>query len=723
MAVTPAHLQQLAAREDWSQLVSLCEQVLDGESQAHGYAWYLGLALLMTGQEEQAQLVWLMAMSEQDDIDQGTRDLLLILDEEADRQQQAEAYAKAWTLRQHMRELDPTNVNNLLILLILSVKLGLFQTEQVKTWHLIELLEQSPGSVSLPLLATALADTISGYPMDEILDGLVAACVPYFQVDSPPVQQFVAQASLLAYRDRRHDCAIQLLSQAERLMPDSLPLLQQLSCLQQDIGWQDAAIDTAERCLDLSQTIVDRLASNHILLRALMGVGSNWQQIGQRFQQHTELMDQLITQASARQLPQASPTIRRWLFTVPFFQPYLRDDLAKNRSRQNQIAAIAQAYTRRNQKASRYQFSAVKAAPRLNIGYVSACLRRHSVGWLARWLYQYHNRDQIRVHSYLVNYQAKPDPLRDWYIERSDVAHKLDAHSPNIADRIYDDDIDVLIDLDSLTLYTTCDVMALKPAPIQVSWLGWDASGIPSVDYFIADPYVLPKGAEAHYSETVWRLPQTYIAVDGFEINTPSLRRSDLDISDSAVVYLSAQRGYKRHPDTIRLQMRILRDVPGSYFLIKAMTLDESLKALFLQLAEEEGVAGDRLRFLTAVPEEATHRANLALADVVLDTYPYNGATTTLETLWVGVPLVTRVGETFSSRNSYTMMRNAGLTEGIAWSDDEYLEWGVRLGKDPALRQQITWKLRQGRRTAPLWNGRQFAQDMEQAYRQMWERR
>ncbi|MGF1536862.1 MAG: O-linked N-acetylglucosamine transferase, SPINDLY family protein, partial [Elainellaceae cyanobacterium] len=134
------------------------------------------------------------------------------------------------------------------------------------------------------------------------------------------------------------------------------------------------------------------------------------------------------------------------------------------------------------------------------------------------------------------------------------------------------------------------------------------------------------------------------------------------------------------------------------------------------------GVASDRLRFLTRVREEATHRANLGLADVVLDTYPYNGATTTLETLWVGVPLVTRVGETFSSRNSYTMMRNAGITEGIAWSDEEYVDWGVRLGKDPALRQQVTWKLWRSRQTAPLWNGRQFAREMEQAYREMWAR-
>jgi predicted O-linked N-acetylglucosamine transferase (SPINDLY family) len=168
--------------------------------------------------------------------------------------------------------------------------------------------------------------------------------------------------------------------------------------------------------------------------------------------------------------------------------------------------------------------------------------------------------------------------------------------------------------------------------------------------------------------------------------------------------------------------MKIIKEVPNSYFLIKGGAIEKSIKNLFTQIAEELGVDSDRLRFLPAVPSEAVHRANLGIADVVLDTYPYNGATTTLETLWMGIPLVTRVGEQFAARNSYTMMMNAGITEGIAWTDDEYIEWGVRLGKDAALRQQISWKLWQSRQTSPLWNAKQFTREMENAYKQMWER-
>jgi predicted O-linked N-acetylglucosamine transferase (SPINDLY family) len=285
---------------------------------------------------------------------------------------------------------------------------------------------------------------------------------------------------------------------------------------------------------------------------------------------------------------------------------------------------------------------------------------------------------------------------------------------------IREDEIDILVDLDSITLDQTCTIMALKPAPIQVTWLGYDASGLPSIDYFIADPYVLPDNAQVYYSEKIWRLPQTYVAVDGFEVGIPTLRRSDLNIPDDAVIFWSSQVGLKRNPSTVHLQMQILRELSNSYFLVKGIGDQNTLQDFFSRIAEEEGVSSERLRFLPMMPDEYTHRANLQLADVVLDTYPYNGATTTLEALWAGVPLVTLVGQQFSARNSYTFLMNVGVTEGIAWNAEEYIEWGIRFGRDAHLRQQVSWKLMQSRNTSPLWNAKQFTQEMENAYRGMW---
>ncbi|WP_052128450.1 hypothetical protein [Neosynechococcus sphagnicola] len=359
----------------------------------------------------------------------------------------------------------------------------------------------------------------------------------------------------------------------------------------------------------------------------------------------------------------------------------------------------------------------------LRIGYLSHCLRRHSVGFLVRSLLHHHDRAQFHIYGYMVNYQeSSQDPVQQWFKQNIEQVRLLGTDTLEIAEQIHQDQIDVLVDLDSLTLELTLAVMALKPAPVQVTWLGYDAAGLPAIDYFIADPYVLPESAQDYYQEKIWRLPQTYIAVDGFEVDLPTLDRADLAISDSAMVYLTAQVGKKRHPDTIRLQLQILQGVPGSYLLIKGLGDQGLLKTSFLELADQAGVDRDRLRFLPLQTLEAQHRANLAIADVVLDTYPYTGATTTLEALWMGIPLVTRVGEQFAARNSYTMLRNVGVDAGIAHSDSDYVAWGIRLGTDARLRDQVTLQLLQARRSAPLWNAPQFAREMETAYQQMWQR-
>ncbi len=239
------------------------------------------------------------------------------------------------------------------------------------------------------------------------------------------------------------------------------------------------------------------------------------------------------------------------------------------------------------------------------------------------------------------------------------------------------------------------------------------------MDYFLADNYSVPENIQNYYQEKVWTLPNSFIAVDGFEIAVPTLRREDLGLVNDAVIYLSSQTSMKCNPKIISLQMQILKFVPNSYLLIKEFANSKTIRYLFKKAADELKIDQDRLKFIPMDFDEETHRANLGIADVVLDTYPYNGATTTLETLWIGIPLVTRVGKQFSARNGYTLMMNAGITEGIAWSDEEYVQWGIKLGLDRNLREEVRWKLRKSRHTSPLWNARQFTRDLETAYRQI----
>jgi predicted O-linked N-acetylglucosamine transferase (SPINDLY family) len=461
-------------------------------------------------------------------------------------------------------------------------------------------------------------------------------------------------------------------------------------------------------------------------MRGLMSAGGHWKEFCEILDRHKSMLDRLVQEDSTFL---SNDTAVR-LFASTFFFPYFQDQPQENLRYRREVAQIAflnvenfaqeKIQRCRQWKSSDQRYN--NSEKRLKIGYISHCLRNHSVGWLTRGLFQYHDHEKFEIYTYLFAAELNQSELQQWYVKQSDKAHRLGLDGLEAAEKIYEDEIDILIDLDSVTLTTTCETLAVKPAPIQVTWLGWDASEVPTVDYFIADPYVLPEDAQSYYHEKIWRLPQTYIAVDGFEVAIPSLRRDHLGISSDAIIYFTAQRGYKYHPDTARLQLQILKEVPNSYFLIKGMADQESLKTFYAELAESVGVDGDRLKLLPLSPTEAIHRANLAIADVVLDTYPYNGATTTMETLWMGIPMVTRVGQQFAARNSYTMMMNAGITEGIAWTDEEYVEWGIKLGKDENLRQQIAWKLRKNRQTAPLWNGKQFTREMENAYQQMWQK-
>lgn len=709
---------------DYSQAASLYEEAITAEPNISSYYWYLGLMLLLQGQELEAQTTWLLAMaeSEPEEVELLTAELMEVLEKEATRQENLESYSVAWAIRQHMREINPQEVNNLLNLVELALELKTFSYEHLASIGVIELLKSGQFTYIDPdVLLKALQAVLKPALVGTFFLELLEVSITYIQNPIDLLSFLLPVTIHICYTEQRPNLAARLLELYLPLEPDSLEVLVNLSCFYQNGGQYDKGIETAKRCNSLPQTLPEKIYSCYVVLRGLMSAGGYWQEACEIGQQHEALFLSLIKEQPIL----LEETIVQRLFSSTYFLPYLRDEAKANRYIQNQITKICQFNIRKaeKEKAKRYAKRIIKTQTKpLKIGYLSHCLKSHSVGWLARWVFKYHDRERFQIYSYLINYNEQRDPLQKWYVNQECQVYKAGSDGLEIAEKIYQDEIDILIDLDSITLDTICQVMCLKPAPIQVTWLGWDASGIPAIDYFIADPYVLPESAQDYYSEKIWRLPQTYIAVDGFEVAVPTLRRDHIDIPSDAVVYLCPQRGYKLNSEIARLQLKIIKEVPNSYFLIKGLSDKESLKNFFTPIAEEEGVDCERLRFLPEVALEAVHRANLGIVDIVLDTYPYNGATTTLETLWMCIPLVTKVGQQFSARNSYTMMMNAGITEGIAWSDEEYVEWGIRLGKDAVLRQQISWKLRQSRQTSPLWNGQQFTREMENAYEQMWQR-
>lgn len=722
---------QFLIRGNYIQAASYYERAISAEPDVKSHYWYLGLVLLLQGQEVEAQTTWLMAMmeGEPEQVEEWTAQLSEILQAEATRRESLAENSVDRAIRQQLRELCPNDIDNLLHLMQLAIALETYTGEEVTDLGVWEILQAEPRvALNWELLISVLERVLDCAPLHPSTLKLTEACLAFIPDETQGLRfiNILLPAAIdISFSKKRPDIAISLAQFALRLDAKHPELLRHLSGFYHYSQEYEKSIEIAELYYSLSEALTEKVAANHTLLRGLMAASGHWEEALSLLQRQKQLLEALIESKPTELQPVA---ITR-LINATYFLPYIEDSPQYFRKIQNQIAQLCQTnfeiYVKKQVQRyfqghrERNQLGA-KTKP-LKIGYLSYCFKNHSVGWLARWLIQYHDRDRYQINGYFIACDLANDFLHDWYLSWFSQVYKS-KDVLKIAEQIYQDEIDILIDLDSLTLDLSCLVMSLKPAPVQVTWLGWDASGVPNVDYFIADSYVLPDSAQEYYAEKIWRLPQTYIAVDGFEVEVPTLRREQLDIESDAVVYLSAQRGYKRHPDTARLQMQIIKEVPNSYFLIKGGADEKSIQSLFIQIAEEVGVDRDRLRFLPLVLSEAIHRANLGIADVVLDTYPYNGATTTLETLWMGIPLVTRVGEQFAARNSYTMMMNAGITEGIAWSDEEYVEWGIRFGKDEALRQQIAWKLRRSRQTSPLWNAKQFTREMENAYEQMWQK-
>jgi predicted O-linked N-acetylglucosamine transferase (SPINDLY family) len=713
------------------------QSIQDYESSIQSYPnlkinyWHLGIALLLNGQEEAAQMTWMAAMIDgsDEDVSRWTTELVELLEHSAQVQEESGDVKGAWLILQHLCEIEPGNLSNSWRLIQLSIKLD-YVLESLEFFPaFLEELDNTHQEID-PICLLELVDISLGQMSGRCILQVIHIALKVIPACDLREQIFDACTEMAADRDDLDKVMIGL-DLAELYLgydPQNLEFLGLLSIRNQDLERYEQGILFAKRRLDASSRWIDKILSSHLVLRAILCTGSHWPEASQAFEHHERLLLDINSMPETEVL--LKEVVR--LVTTTFFSPYFRDNPIKNREFNNKISRILEENITPHMpqeiladRQSSLLVSKRRDLPteKLRIGYLSHCLRQHSVGWLARWLLVHHNRDEFEIYGYFIN-SDDADSLHSWYISQVDYSCRIGIDCPgdaqSVASKIHQDGIDILIDLDSITMDFSCEIMAYKAAPIQATWLGWDASGLPAIDYFIVDPFVVPEEADTYYSEKLLRLPETYIAVDGFEIGIQSITRRDLDIPEDSIVYITSQTGCKRHPDTIALQIKILNAVPNSYLIVKGPSDLAALESLFKDISQSVELDPNRIKFLPQAETEQMHRANLRIADVALDTFPYNGATTTLETLWMEIPLVTLVGKQFAARNSYTMLKNVGVEEGIAWTPDEYVEWGVRLGIDAVLRQNVAWKLRQSKKNSPLWNAKSFTQKMEQSYRQMW---
>jgi predicted O-linked N-acetylglucosamine transferase (SPINDLY family) len=362
------------------------------------------------------------------------------------------------------------------------------------------------------------------------------------------------------------------------------------------------------------------------------------------------------------------------------------------------------------------------AAPggRLRVGYLSGEFRDHAVSHLVQGVFGLHDRRGFEVFAYSFG----PDdgsPYRRRIARDCD--HFRDLRGATLADSarlIHDDRLHVLVDLQGHTGFSRMSVLALRPATIQVNYLGHPGtSGADFLDYLIGDPVVTPPARVGAYRERLVTLPHCYLATDnGQPVAASSGTRADHGLPEGAPVFCAFNNAYKIEPEVFGAWMRVLGRVPGSVLWLSpaAGAVEQNLR----REAEARGIAGGRLVFARRVPGKAEHLARHRLADLFLDTWVYNGHTTAADALWAGLPVLTCPGDTFAARVGASLLTAVRVPELIAADRTQYEELAVHLGTDAAALREVRERLAARRTTWPLFDTPRLVRNLERAYQAMW---
>ena len=360
------------------------------------------------------------------------------------------------------------------------------------------------------------------------------------------------------------------------------------------------------------------------------------------------------------------------------------------------------------------------AHDRIRIGYVSADFREHPVAYLAAGVFESHDRSRFEV----IGLSIGPD---DGSQMRRRMERAFDRFIDvaalgvdDIARRIRMEEIDLLIDLNGFTQNARPGIFTRRPAPVQVNYLGFPGTmGADCIDYIIADPVLVPPSHYDAYAEKVVTLPHSYMPHDGAgrAISDAGLARAQFGLADGAFVFCCFNNAYKFNPRAFASRLRILKAVEGSVLWLSEGHADAM--ANLRKQAAAAGVAPERLIFATRVASMADHLARHRLADLFLDTLPYNAHTTASDALWAGLPVLTQIGESFAGRVAASLLTAIDLPELIVQTIEQFESLAIELANAPEKLSSIRERLAQNRAIAPLFDTELFTRHLENAYAEM----
>jgi predicted O-linked N-acetylglucosamine transferase (SPINDLY family) len=478
--------------------------------------------------------------------------------------------------------------------------------------------------------------------------------------------------------------------------PDSGPAYLQLARLLRELGRRDDALALARQALLVKP-----------------GLGEAWSLIG-----HVQLLKgrwdlALESYRRAIELEPGSASARSHLVFALHYDPGCSPET---------LLAEARAWARRHAEPlaaqpERHTNSPETARP-LRVGYVSADLCEHPVGYFLEAVLQSHDASQVEAFCYSDghHFDAVTERLRG-------LAHQWrwigsDDHQ-RVAEMVRRDRIDILVDLAGHTGGHRLQVFARKPAPVQATWLGYSGTtGLSQIDYVIGDRCVFPEDSDAQCTERVIRLPRPYLsytprqAVPVLELPAPR---------HGYVTFGCFNKIAKVNERVIATWAALLPLVPNSRLLMKDRAFDDDdVREWYTRLFVERGVAPERLSLQGGFTLQSRHLDAFNSVDIALDPFPYNGCTSTLEALWMGVPVVTLAGTHFASRMGVSLLSGVGLTELIANSPEDYVRRAAELATDLPRLAALRTGLRERLVRSPLCDGPGFTRELEGAFRAMW---
>ena len=357
---------------------------------------------------------------------------------------------------------------------------------------------------------------------------------------------------------------------------------------------------------------------------------------------------------------------------------------------------------------------------KITVAYLSSDFHDHATAHLMLSLFGLHNRSEFEIFCYSYG-------PNDESIYRNKIRHDCDRFIDvrdqgyyEVARQIHEAMVDILVDLKGYTTGGRMQIPALRPAPIQVSYLGFPGtSGAEFIDYILTDRIVTPENQAPYYSEKFVYLPHCYQVNDHAQvIAEKKWTKPHFGLPEDSIIFCSFNQGYKIDQTMFDVWMNILDGVPDSvlWLLVKSKTAENNLK----KRAEERGVHAGRLFFAERLPKQ-DHLARLALADLALDTRIYNGHTTSSDSLLAGVPVIALQGSHFASRVSSSILTAIGLPELITKSLEEYETLAVRLALEPSELKAVREKIAVNRSKTPLFDTYRFVRNLEKGFKEMWE--